>query len=328
MKDAPTAKRRRTDSNMDEAQPSPLVRSTEYWFDDGNIILQVESSQFRIAKSVLSRDSSVFRDLFTLPLPADEPTIEGCPIVVLSGDTAQDWTLFWGVIYPKSYLGEPPRLSLLSAMLRLSKKYDFPLFREDCVRRLKGEFPTTLQGFDSVASQWTFFYNEPGNQYTCVDVLALSRELGLHSVLPALYAGILRAGACMLKVLDINDKSLHINDRLAVLLGHANLLKLQSTTTLSWLNFDAKPPHIPLEDCSSPKRCTDALKAISREISFPHPKICIFRAWDVKWQANLCKPCRNKAKEVFAAGRETCWQQLPAAFGLPSWEDLKALDFE
>ncbi|KAJ7163138.1 hypothetical protein C8R46DRAFT_1102598 [Mycena filopes] len=317
MEDAPTAKRR--------PHPTPLVRSTEYWFDDGNIILQVESSQFRVTKSVLSRNSSVFRDLFTVPLPPDEPTIENCPVVVLSGDTAEDWTLL-GVVYPKSYPGDPPRLSLLSAMLRLSKKYDFPLFREECVRRLKGEFPTTLHEFDSVASRWAFFRDDPGDQYTCLDVLALSREIGLHSVLPALYVALL-GPSYMPKILDINDKSLGINDRLACVLGHTNLLKLQSTTTLSWLHLN--DGHIPREDCSSPKSCTDALKTISHGISFPHPPtICIFSAWDVKWQGSLCKLCRHRAKDIYTAERETCWQQLPAAFGLPGWEDLKALDFE
>jgi hypothetical protein len=50
---------------------------------------------------MLSMHSTVFRDMFMMPLPADEPTVENCPIVVLSGDTAQDWTLLLGAIFPK-----------------------------------------------------------------------------------------------------------------------------------------------------------------------------------------------------------------------------------
>lgn len=95
--DAPPTKRRRTG----DATETPLVRSTEYWFYDGNIILQVESTQFRLAKSVLSMHSSVFRDMFMVPLPADERTVENCPVVILTGDTAQDWTCFLGAIYPE-----------------------------------------------------------------------------------------------------------------------------------------------------------------------------------------------------------------------------------
>jgi hypothetical protein len=90
MGDATRTKRPRTD---DVDTPAiPLVRSTVVRRRD--IILQVESTQLRIAKSVLSMNSSVFRDMFMMPLPAGEPTVENCPVVVLSGDTAQDWGLF------------------------------------------------------------------------------------------------------------------------------------------------------------------------------------------------------------------------------------------
>jgi hypothetical protein len=95
---APPATPRRTDDNSAE---KPIVRSKEYWFDDGNIILQAESTQFRLTKSMLSLHSSVFRDMFMMPLPPDEPTIENCPLVILSGDTAQDWIHLLGVMYPK-----------------------------------------------------------------------------------------------------------------------------------------------------------------------------------------------------------------------------------
>jgi hypothetical protein len=50
---------------------------------------------------MLSMHSTIFRDMFMMPLPADEPTVENCPIVVLFGDTAQDWTLLLGAIFPK-----------------------------------------------------------------------------------------------------------------------------------------------------------------------------------------------------------------------------------
>ncbi|KAJ7037778.1 hypothetical protein C8F04DRAFT_396183 [Mycena alexandri] len=72
--------------------------------------------------------SSVFRVMFATPLPADEPTLEKCPVVVLSGDTAQDWILFLGAMFPKYRSSEVPSLEFFAAVLRLSKKYDCPLF--------------------------------------------------------------------------------------------------------------------------------------------------------------------------------------------------------
>jgi hypothetical protein len=64
----------------------------------GDIILQAESTQFRINRDVLAKQSSVFRDMFSVPQPPNEPTIEGCPIVHVS-DTAKDWELLLEVLY-------------------------------------------------------------------------------------------------------------------------------------------------------------------------------------------------------------------------------------
>jgi hypothetical protein len=51
-------------------------------------------------------------------------------------------------------VNEVPSLKLIAALLRLAKKYDFAEFRQDCVCRLKAEFPTTLQELDDLES-WT-----------------------------------------------------------------------------------------------------------------------------------------------------------------------------
>ncbi|KAF7297680.1 BTB domain-containing protein [Mycena kentingensis (nom. inval.)] len=97
MSDAPPTKRRREDENAEE----PITGSSDYWFDDGNIILQAESTQFRVAKSMLTKHSSVFRDMFTVPTPAGEPIVEGCHVVFLPGDTAKDWTHLLSVMYSR-----------------------------------------------------------------------------------------------------------------------------------------------------------------------------------------------------------------------------------
>jgi hypothetical protein len=58
------------------------------------------------------------------------------------------------------------------------------------------------------------------------------------------------------------------------------------------------------------------------------PEIWVLDGWVNDWGKNMCQPCGKKAKEVFETGRETCWKELPSAFGLATWEELKALDFE
>lgn len=58
------------------------VRSASLWFEDGNIIFQAEGKQFKIYRSLLSLQSTAFKDMFAIPQPSVENgLIEGCPVV-------------------------------------------------------------------------------------------------------------------------------------------------------------------------------------------------------------------------------------------------------
>jgi len=98
----------------------------------------------------------------------------------------------------------------------------------------------------------------------------------------------------------------------------------------AWLSSEAEPQEIPSETCSDRDECTAAVAKVFFIISSPHPKFWVLNEWNKDWNTAMCLPCRKKAKEIYDAGRETCWQQLPAVFGLPDWAELqlKALDFE
>ena len=82
----------------DKDKPPP-VRSM-YWFDDGNVILEAENTQFRVHRSLLARHSKVFKDMFSLPQPATDPGLrpECCPVVFLS-DKVTDLECVMSVIY-------------------------------------------------------------------------------------------------------------------------------------------------------------------------------------------------------------------------------------
>lgn len=68
-----------------------LVRS-EIWLEDGNVVLQAEGTQFKVYRGILSLNSPVFKDMFSLPQPTSgEELVEGCPVVHLS-DSAADVT--------------------------------------------------------------------------------------------------------------------------------------------------------------------------------------------------------------------------------------------
>ncbi|KAF7365478.1 BTB domain-containing protein [Mycena venus] len=322
MNSAPPTKRRRTDDP--DPPESPLVRSTEYWFDDGNIILQVESTQFRLTKGMLSMHSNVFRDMFMIPLPPDQPTIENCPVVTLSGDTPEDWNHLLGVMFPRSLLQGKPTAGLLAGVLRLSKKYDIPLFREDCIWRLKAEFPSTLKEHDKFLS-WAFIRDESDILFP---LASLAREIGLHSILPVIYYRIVAStgeNGYMNMVLDETAPGFSTVDRLACMRGYIKLLDLQSQTTMSWL--DVKK--IPVGVCQQRPDCRKQMHKIIRDLhGAQRLEISAIHEWVSDWDTDLCELCTKEALKIFQDGRKECWNKLPSVFGLPEWDELKRLDLE
>ena len=72
-------------------------RHETYWLDDGNVILAVNDTLFRVHKSLLARHSTFFDGLFKVPTPylqageAEESPdhYEGLPIVKMVDDEVE-----------------------------------------------------------------------------------------------------------------------------------------------------------------------------------------------------------------------------------------------
>ena len=98
------------------------VMHADLWFLDGSVILRAENTLFRVHISQLSRHSTFFRDLFSLPQPPrgvrrrtlsgsssnsvrDDGLLEGCPVVYLY-DIAEDVGNLLTALYDGPYV--PP----------------------------------------------------------------------------------------------------------------------------------------------------------------------------------------------------------------------------
>lgn len=67
-----------------------LERSPDIWYDDGNAVLQTANTLFKVYKGFLSKESALFRDMFSLPQPeAGAELYEGCLLVKLYDEAAQ-----------------------------------------------------------------------------------------------------------------------------------------------------------------------------------------------------------------------------------------------
>lgn len=59
-----------------------IPRHKDFWFEDGNVVFVARKSMaFRVHKSILSRKSTVFRDMFAMPQPADVEKIDAFAVV-------------------------------------------------------------------------------------------------------------------------------------------------------------------------------------------------------------------------------------------------------
>ncbi|KAH9899913.1 hypothetical protein C8Q73DRAFT_681424 [Cubamyces lactineus] len=89
------------ESESHASEASKAQRHRDYFFDDGNVVLQVESVLYKLHRSLLEKHSPVFRELFTIPQPpgSTEGYSEDNPIV-LAGVGAMDFTRFLWLLYP------------------------------------------------------------------------------------------------------------------------------------------------------------------------------------------------------------------------------------
>lgn len=83
MEGAGPPKRPRTEVEGEGSSSSPTYMRGDPWFDDGNVVLVAQGTAFRVFRSVLSKNSEIFHDMFAMPQPADVETFEGCPVVHL-----------------------------------------------------------------------------------------------------------------------------------------------------------------------------------------------------------------------------------------------------
>lgn len=84
-----------------EAPTLKLERDDQFWFDDGSIVLVARNVGFRVFRSLLASQSTVFSDMLASSSPSADEVYDGCPVVYLA-DSPQDLRRFLGVLIPKS----------------------------------------------------------------------------------------------------------------------------------------------------------------------------------------------------------------------------------
>lgn len=239
----------------------------------------------------------------------------------------------------------------LSAMIRLGRKYQIDHLRDEGLARLKLEFPSTLEDWDSMDGDKYTHISWPDlvSGSTIAATIKLAHECNIQSILPALY--LLYAPTMVSR----RATRLHGHDALITLVGQDNQLfmhpdslpvpyaalrscvigcgRLREAAAGQILGWRQRVGGI--ETCVAKKSCQNASRRLMRDLLRGDPiRNDVMESFEnyEKTEAgltrlrDLCGPCKEYARKAHEDGREAVWTALPIYFQLPAWGDLK--DFE
>ncbi|KAJ7678151.1 hypothetical protein DFH06DRAFT_567246 [Mycena polygramma] len=306
------------DEISSESQADSPTRVDHLWFYDHGLVIQAGNRLFRVSGATLAARSSVFRDMLSIPQPACQPLIDGCPIVLLH-DSPVDAEYFLTAVFDSGFFERPPApttFPIVSGILKLSTKYDVEYLRRRALLHLSAALPQSLEEFDSCNT-----FNPFGSNGSVFSLLVLVHDLGLTWALPISFY--LAACSPVESIIDgtmFNGTRVHLPPEIqkAVLVARCTLGVTRVQETFRFLRY------LPCEDCLSPTLCRDrgrhTLDGLG-EAPRINPLGSFVRWWSYL-SLSVCAPCLLAAQKEHGASRRKIWDALPAMFGLDTWEVL------
>ncbi|KAJ7650829.1 hypothetical protein FB45DRAFT_780081 [Roridomyces roridus] len=316
-------KRQRTE-NTDRTD---LVRS-KIWKSWGDIVLQAESTLFKVNRTVLAQHSSVFEGMFSIPQPQDGETVDCCAVVELS-DTAQDVELLLAALYDPFHHQPKQPFEVVACMLRLGRKYEIDQFKDDAVSRIRQAFPNRPEPWGEVSK----IEDRAG---LVLDLLNLAYETGLNTCIPTLalrcleywtlkdlFTGIPRPDGSRAIPCDAI--------KLTLALGSEAIREAQGRSFRAFLSKEEScRASCGSDHIVSRKRYQYGFRARADKSYttgvFIYAYLPGFTFQGVAvGTVSLCDKCAQEitTSAEYRHHKTEVWPNLPGFFGLPEWKDLK-----
>ncbi|KAJ6542607.1 hypothetical protein B0H19DRAFT_303814 [Mycena capillaripes] len=317
--EAPPVKRQRLEDE-------DITRS-DIWHDDGSVVLQAETTQFRVHWSILSLQSTFFREMRDLPQPADQPSIEGCPVIELHYSAADVKHLLHALYNQLIFSEKKLPFPFIAAIVRMGRKYEFKSLLEAAVQRLTHENPATLEEYERT----TVLFNKRSHYsatqieaYSGImfDVLTLARENNLFALLPCAFfrAVFFYSPETIFNGIPQTNGppvSLSSRDQQLCIIGSQKLIQAQwdPPRFFDWLRSNDCAP-----GCTNNAGCTACKRVMFLEIVKTNVCLIPFR---LSGTTRLCSACALQRKEILDEAKKSLWEKLPSFFDLPPWGELK-----
>ncbi|KAM5541916.1 hypothetical protein V8D89_004226 [Ganoderma adspersum] len=319
-----------------EVVPSDLdfdnvVKDSEVWLPDGNVVLISQNIAFRVHKSILSLHSWVFRNLLILPPPAgcEPPIFEDCPVVLMSdSDTPEDLRhLFLALCCGNDYYHQndeivPVPCEVLCSLIRMGHKFAIKKVLDDALSRLKKHYTSDLSVWEDRERRAKFVTVAPTDHPLAIQAAYLTNT---PSILPTAFLEMCHCVEGHIMTLSTCGTGCQYgpiaSDVVQATTGRA---ALTANVTARLLAIHAS---VPAPQCRTQERCALVAQHLLRaEIrSGVHAGICTWEAafqplctryWG-RFEDQLCALCRDKSRAEDEQLRTLAWKNLPGFFGLP-----------
>ncbi|KAH9856111.1 hypothetical protein C2E23DRAFT_722423 [Lenzites betulinus] len=331
------AKRKRGDEDVRTVPGRyQFQRDTEFWLEDGNLVLIAHTTGFRVYRGLLASQSEVFGGMFESASPSTGDSFDGCPVVHLS-ESPEDLRHLLRVILPASqrrFSAEAKDMSFsqLSAVARLAHKYNIADLETQASTVLQSAYVQTFADLEALQAFRELEDPGPadGNFPTFDDVCAIgainyARLLDQPGVLPYAMYTCCGLGADILDGWTREDgtrEHLSTEDLKRVVNGRE---KLAMTARHAFLRiFDPASGESP---CS----CEAALVELMMGAGLSEGPAThdVLSSWepDIRrlcFDFDICQLCEDDLLARDDMERRQIWARLPEFFGLdvPGWSVL------
>ncbi|KAF8956223.1 hypothetical protein BDZ97DRAFT_1763973 [Flammula alnicola] len=298
----------------------------ELWFEDANVIFHAGNKLFRVHRSILSKRSSIFNDMFSMPQsPQGEATDDGCTRIHLP-DREMDVYYFFLAIFDSSFFEGPPStppIAVMIAILRLASKYDIGFLKHRAISHLNILFPSDRTAWAEAVHHLypKFGLKDLRTRLLLLELMELAEIVDTKWIMPS---------AChAFHSLHLSDILSHESwNRLPPAFQKRYIIARESLTEAidnsgSWLL------RIPPQSCPTPVACNAAkLKMVDKHSAYglgwiTHALVNSPGDWAPSY-GKFCAQCTAMSKTEATAAVDKGWNNCPKMLGLQSWDVLKA----